>query len=203
MIRRMGGREDALRAFAVERGFRGLELIGRGLEFTVYRASDGSGRDMALRIAERRFDTNANDPYVDTRALLVQEYEITRCLAARDFPVAVKSHFSEGLLTPPLIVRRLLRRWAAMGVRLNERPPRPRRPSWPRCWARVATTVFCTWTPERPTSAVRRPAFRRFWTGRTPFAAIQCWSLRVCGSTRGCRKWHRSRRRPSGLRGCA
>lgn len=129
MIRRMGGREDALRAFAVERGFRGLELIGRGLEFTVYRASDGSGRDMALRIAERRFDTNANDPYVDTRALLVQEYEITRYLAARDFPVAVKSHFSEGLLTPPLIVRRLLRRWAAIGVRLNERPPRPRGPA--------------------------------------------------------------------------
>lgn len=169
----MGEPDDALRAFAVERGLRGLELIGRGLEFTVYRGSDGSGRDVALRLAERRFDANANDPYVDTRALLVQEYEITRYLAARGFPVAepfelvfsknddgldillcqyipddgsgfdsfqlgqllanlhamppppIKMVASEGLPTQRLIVRRLLRRWAVIGVHLSDWPPLP------------------------------------------------------------------------------
>ncbi|MFL5999712.1 MAG: phosphotransferase family protein, partial [Streptomyces sp.] len=46
------------------------------------------GQPVAVRLAHRRFDSNANDPHVDTRALLLQEYEIARHLAAHDLPVA-------------------------------------------------------------------------------------------------------------------
>ncbi|MEV7602633.1 aminoglycoside phosphotransferase family protein [Kitasatospora sp. NPDC089797] len=66
----------------------GLTPVGAGLEFSVYRALDRDGRPVALRLAQRRFDANANDPHVDTRALLRQEYAISRHLAAHDFPVA-------------------------------------------------------------------------------------------------------------------
>lgn len=73
----------------VERwGLSGLELVGRGLEFSVYRAQRRDGEPVAVRLARRRFDGNANDPDVDTRALLLQEYEIARHLAAHGLPVA-------------------------------------------------------------------------------------------------------------------
>ncbi|GAB2926631.1 phosphotransferase family protein [Streptomyces heilongjiangensis] len=62
--------------------------MGRGLEFSVHRATDRAGRPVALRLAHRRFDSNANDPGVDTRALLRQEYAIARYLAAHGLPVA-------------------------------------------------------------------------------------------------------------------
>ncbi|MGW1073092.1 phosphotransferase family protein [Streptomyces sp. NPDC002537] len=65
-----------------------LVPVGSGLEFSVYRALDRDGRQVALRLAHRRFDTNANDPHVDTRVLLSQEYAITRHLAAHGLPVA-------------------------------------------------------------------------------------------------------------------
>ncbi|MFJ8478124.1 phosphotransferase family protein [Kitasatospora sp. NPDC094011] len=65
-----------------------LTPVGAGLEFSVYRALDRDGRPVALRLARRRFDANANDPHVDTRALLRQEYAISRHLAAHGFPVA-------------------------------------------------------------------------------------------------------------------
>ncbi|MGV9264899.1 phosphotransferase family protein [Kitasatospora sp. NPDC003701] len=65
-----------------------LTPVGSGLEFTVYRALDRDGRPVALRLAHRRFDANANDPHVDTRTLLSQEYALGRHLAAHGFPVA-------------------------------------------------------------------------------------------------------------------
>ncbi|MFJ2770492.1 phosphotransferase [Streptomyces sp. NPDC087300] len=69
-------------------GLSGLELVGKGLEFSVYRAQGRDGLPVAVRLAHRRFDSNANDPHVDTRALLLQEYEIARHLAAHGLPVA-------------------------------------------------------------------------------------------------------------------
>jgi Ser/Thr protein kinase RdoA (MazF antagonist) len=66
----------------------GLEPVGKGLEFSVYRAPGPDGNPVALRLAHRRFDANANDPHVDTRLLLQQEYAITRHLAEHGLPVA-------------------------------------------------------------------------------------------------------------------
>ncbi|MFC0003444.1 phosphotransferase family protein [Micromonospora siamensis] len=76
-----------------------VRLVGRGLEFTVYRARDAEGRAVVLRLAPRRFDSNANDPDVDTRALLVKEYEITRHLTGLGLPVAEPLHLH--LADPP------------------------------------------------------------------------------------------------------
>jgi hypothetical protein len=70
-------------------GFRNPKLLGRGLEFTVFRAepADGGG-PVAIRVGERRFDSNVNDPRVDTGALLRQEYRLTRLLRDHGLPVA-------------------------------------------------------------------------------------------------------------------
>ncbi|MFF7725529.1 phosphotransferase family protein [Streptomyces sp. NPDC008001] len=83
-----------------------LTPVGSGLEFSVYSARDRDGRDVALRLAHRRFDSNANDPQVDTRALLVQEYEITRHLAAHGFPVAepLELHLADDPASPDVLL---------------------------------------------------------------------------------------------------
>lgn len=78
----------ALDGLAGRWGLSSPEPVGRGLEFSVHRARDRDGRPVALRVAHRRFDSNANDPEVDTRALLVQEHAVTRHLAAHGLPVA-------------------------------------------------------------------------------------------------------------------
>ncbi|GGV63081.1 MULTISPECIES: phosphotransferase family protein [Streptomyces] len=84
----MSERPAELGGLADRWGLHGLHLVGRGLEFSVYRARGRDGRPVAVRLAHRRFDSNANDPQVDTRALLVQEYRIARHLAAQGLPVA-------------------------------------------------------------------------------------------------------------------
>jgi hypothetical protein len=84
----MSERFAELGILAERRGLSGLELVGEGLEFSVYRARGRDGQPVAVRLAHRRFDSNANDPHVDTRALLLQEYEIARHLAAHGLPVA-------------------------------------------------------------------------------------------------------------------
>jgi hypothetical protein len=69
-------------------GITGLEPLGRGLEFSVFRGRpDGGGAPVAVRVGERRFDSNVNDPRVDTRALLRQEYRLTRLLSDHGLPV--------------------------------------------------------------------------------------------------------------------
>ncbi|MGV9378836.1 phosphotransferase family protein [Nonomuraea sp. NPDC003707] len=69
-------------------GINGLEPLGRGLEFSVFRGRPGDGGPpVAVRVGERRFDSNANDPRVDTRALLRQEYRLTRLLGDHGLPV--------------------------------------------------------------------------------------------------------------------
>lgn len=68
-------------------GINGLQPLGRGLEFSVFvgRPADGGG-PVAVRVGERRFDSNANDPRVDTRALLRQEHRLTRLLSDHGLP---------------------------------------------------------------------------------------------------------------------
>ncbi|MEU1289579.1 aminoglycoside phosphotransferase family protein [Kitasatospora sp. NPDC005856] len=84
----MSERFAVLDRLAEQWGLSGLELVGKGLEFTVFRALDRDGGPVAVRLAHRRFDSNANDPHVDTRALLVQEHAIARHLATHGLPVA-------------------------------------------------------------------------------------------------------------------
>ncbi|MEU0518182.1 phosphotransferase [Streptosporangium sp. NPDC006007] len=84
----MSERFAGLDSLAERWGLRGLELVGKGLEFSVYRARGRDGQPVAVRLAHRRFDSNANDPHVDTRALLLQEYGIARHLAAHGLPIA-------------------------------------------------------------------------------------------------------------------
>ncbi|MFJ6619292.1 phosphotransferase family protein [Kitasatospora sp. NPDC091335] len=84
----MNERFAPLDGLVAQRGLSGLELVGKGLEFTVFRAVGPDGGPVAVRLAHRRFDTNANDPHVDTRALLVQEYAVLRHLAEHGLPVA-------------------------------------------------------------------------------------------------------------------
>jgi len=72
-----------------ELGFSNLEFLGQGLEFTVFRAEPGDGGGpVAIRVGERRFDSNVNDPWVDTGALLRQEYRLIRLLRDHGLPVA-------------------------------------------------------------------------------------------------------------------
>jgi len=81
-------RERCLRAYVEGRRLRDLALVGSGFEFAVYRATDPAQGPLALRVARRRTFENANDPYVDSRALLRQEHAIASALADRGFPVA-------------------------------------------------------------------------------------------------------------------
>ncbi|MFE4360270.1 MULTISPECIES: phosphotransferase family protein [Streptomycetaceae] len=84
----MSERFAVLDRLAGQWGLSGLELVGKGLEFTVFRARARDGEPVAVRLAHHRFDSNANDPHVDTRALLVQEHAIARHLAEHGLPVA-------------------------------------------------------------------------------------------------------------------
>ncbi|QFZ19792.1 hypothetical protein EKG83_22265 [Saccharothrix syringae] len=74
---------------ARERGLTGLRRIGSGLEFTVHQARTAAGEPVVLRVSSGgRFQSNANDPLVDTRALLTWERQVTARLAAEGLPVA-------------------------------------------------------------------------------------------------------------------
>ena len=62
--------------------------VAAGLDFVVYRATSRDDGAVALRVPRRPTFSNANDPFVSARDLLVQEFELTRYLAARGHPVA-------------------------------------------------------------------------------------------------------------------
>ena len=81
----MRGLEDVVRA----RGLTALRPLAGGLEFETWTAVDPSGGVVALRAsAGGRFRSNANDPDVDTRALLRREERIVRHVAAAGLPLA-------------------------------------------------------------------------------------------------------------------
>jgi aminoglycoside phosphotransferase (APT) family kinase protein len=78
-----------LRSVAEARGYTRLQLLGGGLEFLAYEAVTPEGSRVALRApAGNRFESNANDPAVDTRSLLRSEYLVARHVAAFGIPVA-------------------------------------------------------------------------------------------------------------------
>ena len=75
---------------AEKRGYRDVQLIGEGLEFRVFEAlTADKTKKVVLRCpAGDRFQSNANDRYVDTRALLQWEYTVASHAAAHGIPVA-------------------------------------------------------------------------------------------------------------------
>lgn len=81
---------DSLIHLATTRGLEQLAWVGGGLEFSVFRGIDEDGLSWALRTPTgNRFQANANDPHIDSRALLTWEYAVTRRLADAGLPVAV------------------------------------------------------------------------------------------------------------------
>lgn len=85
----MGQPTQGLQAAAAARGYTELRLVGAGLEFSVYAAVAADGSRVVVRTPSReRFQSNANDPAVDTRALLRWEAAVTRHVASYGIPVA-------------------------------------------------------------------------------------------------------------------
>ncbi|MBS1693728.1 MAG: aminoglycoside phosphotransferase family protein [Actinobacteria bacterium] len=85
----MSQRTARLQEAAAARGYTGLRAVGSGLEFSVYEARTDADARVVLRTPSGdRFQSNANDPAVDTRALLQWEHAVTQHVAGYDIPVA-------------------------------------------------------------------------------------------------------------------
>jgi aminoglycoside phosphotransferase (APT) family kinase protein len=69
-----------------EWGVSSLAPAGTGLEFTVFRAESKALGSVALRAAQRRWESNDNDEWVDTRALLQQEARLLEYVRAHGLP---------------------------------------------------------------------------------------------------------------------
>jgi len=96
---------DFVAALTARHGLTEVRPLGTGLEFTVYQAVDRSGNTVVLRVSRGgRFQSNANDPRVDTRMLLEWEYRVTGHLGAYGFPVAAPVEFVVG--APDVLVSR-------------------------------------------------------------------------------------------------
>jgi aminoglycoside phosphotransferase (APT) family kinase protein len=92
-----------LQSAAAAHGYTSIRLVGAGLEFSVYEAVAADGGRVVLRTpADGRFQSNANDPAVDTRALLRWEYTVTRHVADHGIPVATPRELVLG--EPDLLV---------------------------------------------------------------------------------------------------
>lgn len=148
-------RSSAIQDFAVRHGFTGLRPLGRGLEFQVFRATTPGGAEVVLRTpAGARFESNLNDPRVDTRRLLRWEDTVARHLDGLGFPVAKAHSLFRG--QPDVLVSEFVpddgrgadqRRLGAVLRRLHRLPPPQQRPV-----AEEGTTV----TELLPTRIVRR-----------------------------------------------
>ena len=80
---------DAVAEFAAARDLTDLHLVGNGLEFVVFRASHPVEGAVVLRVpVGERFQSNANDPHVDTRRLLRWEHDVAGYLAGHGIAVA-------------------------------------------------------------------------------------------------------------------
>lgn len=99
---------DAVAAFAAARDLTDLHLVGNGLEFVVFRASHPVEGGVVLRVpAQGRFQSNANDPHVDTRRLLRWEHEVAGHLAGHGIAVAAPLELVLG--EPDVLMSRYVR----------------------------------------------------------------------------------------------
>jgi aminoglycoside phosphotransferase (APT) family kinase protein len=78
---------DLATKFAAKASLTDVVLAGEGLEFNVYRAKSAKYGETALRIPKLEIYENVNDPYLEAKSLLVQEFEVYRYLSSRGFPV--------------------------------------------------------------------------------------------------------------------
>lgn len=78
---------DTLREHYGQLGITGLREIGRGLDARVYRADSGALGPVAIRVPHARWLNDANDPELDSRLLLRQEYQLSGHLRAHGLPV--------------------------------------------------------------------------------------------------------------------
>lgn len=85
-----------------------IHMVGQGLEFTVFRAVTPDGQPVAVRLAGQRLSSNANDPHVDVRDLLIQEYRLTQHLAEAQFAVAepIELYLSDQDNKPDMLMSR-------------------------------------------------------------------------------------------------
>jgi len=65
----------------------GLEPIGEGLDGKVYSAHSSQLGKVAIKVPHARWMTSGNEPRLDTRALLQQEFQLSPYLRARGLPV--------------------------------------------------------------------------------------------------------------------
>jgi aminoglycoside phosphotransferase (APT) family kinase protein len=78
---------DTLREHYGQLGITGLREIGRGLDARVYRADSVALGPVAIRVPHARWLNDANDPELDSRLLLRQEYQLSGYLRAHGLPV--------------------------------------------------------------------------------------------------------------------
>jgi len=195
---------DVLRAHLASRWkLDDLQPVGQGLEFTVFRAVTPDGRPVALRLTGRRFSSNVNDPHVDARRLLIQEYRITRHLAAAGFPVAepIELRLAEHDGEPDVLMSRYVPddggridgpRLGATLARLHRIPPPPLTPvaaegtATPRVllarvlrrWAEVGRLVG-DW-PAPPAASALAEAFGRVRTTALVHLDVRGANIRRC-----------------------
>jgi aminoglycoside phosphotransferase (APT) family kinase protein len=125
-----------LQSAAAACGYTGLRPVGAGLEFSVYEAVAPDGSRVVLRTpAGERFQSNANDPAVDTRILLRWEHMVTRHVAGHGIPVATARELVLG--DPDILVSDYIpddgdgvdqRALGGLLRRLHQAPPPPAAP---------------------------------------------------------------------------
>lgn len=65
----------------------GLRQAGQGMDARVYRADSAELGPVAIRLPHGRYVTSGNEPLLDTRRQLRQDYELSRHLCAHGLPV--------------------------------------------------------------------------------------------------------------------
>ena len=68
-------------------GINGLREIGHGMDARVYHAGSAQLGPVAIRVPHDRWVTSGNEPQLDTRRQLRQDYELSRHLRAHGLPV--------------------------------------------------------------------------------------------------------------------
>lgn len=77
---------EVLRDEYAELGITGLRPLGEGMDAKVYRAHSGKLGPVAIKMPHARWVSSGNEPRLDTRTLLRQEWQLSKHLRACDLP---------------------------------------------------------------------------------------------------------------------